>query len=384
MSEKGTTESSAVDQLLEHLLSLTESRPVETEDHPRSPSPETESRPTPPASIGISRIEYRGYKALGNYDVPLRHVNILTGTNNAGKSTALSALRVLGAGLSVAWRKKPESIRTPEGLGPGYRVPVAGLADSLENVHTDLNDRDSTVTFSYANGGELILRFPREGGCLLLVGPNSELAPRSPKGFRRSFDTRIVQVPVLGPLEHEEPLLKRETVKGALSSHRASRHFRNFWHHFPEGFEQFSTLLGATWPGMVIEKPELQVGLDGGRLSMFCREERMTRELFWAGFGFQIWCQLLTHVCRATPRDLIVVDEPETYLHPIVQRRLLGVLRGTGAQVVLATHSASIVMVAEDDEVVVVDRKKRTAMRQQKRTAALAAQLGFGNHRERA
>jgi hypothetical protein len=48
-----------------------------------------------------------------------------------------------------------------------------------------------------------------------------------------------------------------------------------------------------------------------GALTMFCLEGRMTREIYWVGFGFQIWCQLLTHLSRATENALVVVDEPE-------------------------------------------------------------------------
>ena len=72
---------------------------------------------------------------------------------------------------------------------------------------------------------------------------------------------------------------------------------------------------------------------------MFCLEDRMTRELYWAGFGFQIWCQLLTHLCRAQDSSLVVIDEPEVYLHPDVQRQLIGILRELGPDVLLATHS---------------------------------------------
>jgi len=36
----------------------------------------------------------------------------------------------------------------------------------------------------------------------------------------------------------------------------------------------------------------------------------------WVGFGYQIWCQLLTHLSRAAEDSLVVVDEPEVYLHP--------------------------------------------------------------------
>lgn len=369
--------SRAVDELLEHLLALTDSTPT-------LPKPVSDGRVnhvTAPVNgsgrIGLSRIVYQGYKALGDYEIPLKHMNILTGVNNAGKSTALSALRILATAISIASRRKPESILTANGYRPGYYVPTANLEISLENVHTDLIERDTSVTFSYANGGELVLSFPADGGCSLFVGSNSEVSPRTPSAFKSAFNTRIIQVPVLGPLEYGEALLKKETVESGATTHRACRHFRNFWYYFPENFDRFAALLADTWPGMTIGPPDLHIDSDGGRLHMFCEENRRTRELYWCGFGFQIWCQLLTHVCRATPGDLLVIDEPETYLHPMIQRYLVQILRGTGAQIVLATHSASIVMAADDNDVIVVDKKSRIATRRTKRTAALAAQLGL-------
>ena len=378
MTSSDSQRPNAIDELLEHLLALTDSTPIA----PEPPSGDDgedhvsvvidESRRT-----GISRIVYSGYKALGDYEIPLQHMNILTGINNAGKSTALSALRILATAIAIASRKKPELLWTPSGYQSGYLVPTTNLEISLENVHTDLCDRDSSVTFSYFNGGELVLWFPADGGCTLFVGPNSEVAPRTPSAFKRAFDTRIIQVPVLGPLEYGESLLKKETVQAGATTHKACRHFRNFWHYFPDNFDRFAALLADTWPGMTISPPELHVELGGARLHMFCQENRRTRELYWSGFGFQIWCQLLTHVCRAAPNDLLVIDEPETYLHPMIQRRLLRILRGTGAQIVLATHSASIVMAADDNDVIVVDKESRIASRQNKRAAALAAQLGL-------
>ncbi len=99
-------------------------------------------------------------------------------------------------------------------------------------------------------------------------------------------------------MEHNELRRERSTVVGGLSTHRASRHFRSYWHYYPEGFEQFAGLIARTWPGMSINAPEYNYAT--GELTMFCLEGRMTCEIYWVGFGFQIWCQLLTHLSRAT------------------------------------------------------------------------------------
>jgi len=100
-----------------------------------------------------------------------------------------------------------------------------------------------------------------------------------------------------------------------------------------------------------------------GTLLMFCLENRMSRELFWAGSGFQVWCQLLTHIQRASSETILVVDEPEIYLHPDVQRQLLGILQSAGPDLLLATHSTEIIGEADPSEIVVIDKNKPKAVR---------------------
>jgi hypothetical protein len=287
------------------------------------------------------------------------------------------ALQILSVGLRVARRVKPTLMQTPDGELPGYRVPTDRLAVSLENVQTDYAETEATVCFEFNTGDKLTLWFPSEGGCRLYVSETSGLPPATPTAFRKTFPVEVVCVPVLGPLEHNEPMLQEATVKSALTTHRAARHFRNYWHQSPENFDHFAELIAITWPGVVIEPPELQMGSQGAILHMYCRENRITRELYWMGFGFQVWCQLLTHVCRAAPSDVLVVDEPETYLHPIVQRRLLSILRGTGAQVVLATHSAPITMGAGPNEVFRLNGRDSSSHPLVSPSEALAFQLGL-------
>jgi hypothetical protein len=112
---------------------------------------------------------------------------------------------------------------------------------------------------------------------------------------------------------------------------------------------------------MQIRRPEINV--QTAELSMFCLEERLTRELFWVGFGFQIWCQLLTRLSRAKGSSLVVVDEPEIYLHPDVQRQLLGIIRDIGAPAIMATHSSEIMAEAEPSDIVLIDKAKRSGER---------------------
>jgi energy-coupling factor transporter ATP-binding protein EcfA2 len=311
--------------------------------------------------VTISSLEFRNFKAFSHFSVRLQRMNILVGPNNSGKSTILSAFRVLAAGLRRARAKNPEFIQGPKGHCHGYSLSGEALPISIENVHTDLNEIDTFVLFRLTNGNNLRLFFPQDGGVLLIPEPAGRMG-KGTSGFKQAFPISIGVVPVLGPVEHEEPVLQDETIRKNLATHRASRHFRNYWWLYPEGFDEFADLLRKTWPGMDVERPQ-KVGPWGENLAMLCIENRIPRELYWAGFGFQIWCQLLTHITRARGDTILVIDEPEIYLHPDVQRQLLGILRDSGPDVILATHSSEIMGEADPSEILVVEKTKQSAER---------------------
>ena len=147
-----------------------------------------------------------------------------------------------------------------------------------------------------------------------------------------------------------------------LNTHRAARHFRNYWRYFPEGWDDFSAMITSTWPGMVLSPPEL-AGVVEGKLTMFVSEDRIDREIYWAGFGFQVWCQLLTHISRGDHSSIIVIDEPEIYLHPDVQRQLLSILRNVDSAILVASHSVEIMGEADPNEILLIDKTKRSAKR---------------------
>src|SRR6266853_1669990 len=114
---------------------------------------------------------------------------------------------------------------------------------------------------------------------------------------------------------------------------------------------------------MDIEQPTVQNDGTGTKLVMFCPEQRYPREIFWAGFGFQVWCQMLTHLIQSRDRSLFLIDEPDIYLHSDLQRQLLGLLRNLGPDILIATHSTEIITEAETDDIILINKRRRTGHR---------------------
>lgn len=302
-------------------------------------------------SIRITSVRFEKFKALSDFTLRLSHVNILVGPNNCGKSTVIAAFRVLAQALRSASSRTAVQLAGPSGTRPGWTLSEELLPISYENIHTEYDDVDTKIEFSTSPPGKLTLWFPVTGGCFFFAERDG-IPIRTRAEFQRNLSIDVQVVPVLGPVEHDERLVTEETVRRNLSTTRASRNFRNYWLKYPGGFDEFASLVAETWPGMEVLPPERQ----GVYAYMFCLEERMSRELYWGGFGFQIWLQLLTHIFRASESSLIVIDEPEIYLHPDVQRQLLGILRDRQADILLATHSTEIMSEADPSEIVFVDK----------------------------
>ncbi|MFH1970330.1 MAG: ATP-binding protein [Verrucomicrobiota bacterium] len=308
-------------------------------------------------TLHFTSVRFHRYKAFHDYSLHLQRFNVLVGPNNSGKSTVLGAFRILAEGIRKACARNPVFVPGPIGETRGYFVDLRDIPVATENVFFDYDDsRPATVTFRVSNGNELALFFPERGVCCLICQASGR-AITSTTAFKSQFNVSIGFVPILGPVEHDEPLYQKEAARLALLTYRAARNFRNIWHHYLDDFDEFRALIRSTWPGMDIEKPEIDTTHEKPLLRMFCPEERMPREIFWSGFGFQVWCQMLTYIVRGKGASLFMIDEPDIYLHADLQRQLLGMLKNLGPDILIATHSTEIISEADPDDLVVINKK---------------------------
>ncbi len=308
-------------------------------------------------------VEFHRFKAFNKFTLHLRHFNILVGPNNSGKSTILTAFRILAASLRKAQSRKPEIINGTFGDTFGYHIDLSVVSVAEENIFYDYDESEpATVIFQLSNKNKLTLYFP-EGGVCFLIADSKVGTPRTPADFKKHFNCSIGFVPILGPVDHREPLYQEEAARLALYNYTAARNFRNIWYHYPKKFPQFREMLRETWPGMDIEPPEIDYSHQKTMLHMYCPEERIPREISWAGFGFQVWCQMLTHLVQSSDKSLFLIDEPDIYLHSDLQRQLLNLLQNLGPDILIATHSTEIITEAEANDIVLVNKKHRSAKR---------------------
>jgi predicted ATP-dependent endonuclease of OLD family len=310
----------------------------------------------------LKNIKFTNYKTHKKFSVNLNSFNILVGPNNSGKSTIIEALRILGGAYRYASRFKPKTLlNASEKIVSGYHIPETSIPISIRHVHTDYNELLTKIEYVFKGKKSLIIEFQNtKDPILYFEGEDKPI--RSTTSFRNEFPLNLSIVPTLGTLEEDEERHDFDYVKRWSSSHRAPRLFRNVWYYDMSDFDKFKQILEETWKGVTIQPPEMESNLSK-TINMFCTENRMDREIFWAGNGFQIWLQLLTHIIKNKNASLLVIDEPEIYLHPDLQRKLVSILRDLRVSVFIATHSVEIINEVEPDEVLILEKGKKNAKR---------------------
>ncbi len=191
--------------------------------------------------------------------------------------------------------RKAEIVRGPHGKNIGYLIDLRAISVAEENIFFNYDDDDpASVAFTLSNRNQLTLYFPEQGTCYLIADAHGREII-TPTGFRAQFNCPIGFVPILGPVEHNERLYGRDAAPLALFSYQAARNFRNIWHHYPERFDEFRSVLTNTWPGMDIERPTIEMVDGKPHLYMFCPEGRNSAR------NILVWIRISSVVSNANP-----------------------------------------------------------------------------------
>ena len=336
----------------------------------------------------IQRLDLWNFKAFERFTMTLGANAFLVGPNNAGKSTLIAAARVAAGMLDHATRRQPTGRRAHghrRVTTHSLRADQYGLV--TENLRHQFRSGESAV--SLQTDTDLILTG---------VWPSDDDEFPKPYFYLRRSDERTVSqpskvreltgqigiIPGLYPINQTETVRDETYLRSNFQSRRSSQHARNHLRliRLGEEFADFIEFVTSWLP----EIEELSVTTRRGKefgdreIDVFVRErgDRTPKELFWVGDGMQIFVQILTHLWRLRSTDVVILDEPDLYLHADLQRRLVRLLDSTAAQTITATHSSEMLAEASSESVVWVDKTRRRAIRRPKAASLqdLSTQIG--------
>ncbi len=149
--------------------------------------------------------------------------------------------------------------------------------------------------------------------------------------------------------------------------------------------EQFLSLVNPEVCGIDVKNEPFDNRLD---LKVSIKGERTETVLPFSVMsdGTVKWVALIAAIL--TTRPLLAIEEPENFLHPLMQREIVNIMRAEfggrreGSFVLMTTHSETLLNAADPDEVVIVQMVGgATRSRRPKNKTALRSQInetGFG------
>lgn len=316
----------------------------------------------------LKSLRVSNYRSFPEYTLTFGDGALLMGPNNAGKTTLLTALRVTQTLLRYARNRGASEWRThSDRRVRAYPALLRDYPSLTESVRHEFGTAETTLQIEWKNAAQMTVVWPSDDGgddltpFFYLVNPES-FSVSTTKAAKNYFSLLGI-IPPLGPVDHEERLLDAAYVRSNLESRLSSRHFRNQLHqlNLDGDWALFTDWIQRWVPNIALDPPQLR----GSSLDVFYVESgsRIPKELTWAGDGIQVWLQILFHVFRNRENTTLVLDEPEVFLHPDLQHRLVDLLEASQKQVVMATHSAEIAAAADPRLVTLVDKSKRRAVR---------------------
>jgi len=307
----------------------------------------------------LRELRLRNFRCFSDQTVAFRRTTVVVGRNNAGKSTIVEALNLVAA---VVNRKSATFTTAPRWLGvSNFRTVIAPRISHLNlNLSTAFHrygDPPGVITASFEDGAIVEVFVGREDTVYATVQARKDWVTSSGR-FAALGIPWIYVLPQVGPVQSEENLLTDAYVSDNLYTRLSSRHFRNQILRCPAGFADFKRLAEATWHGLRVEPVE-RITAKGTPLSMLVQDGDFVAEVGWMGHGLQMWLQTIWFVSRTPTTATVVLDEPDVYMHPDLQRKLFRLVRGRFAQAIIATHSVEIMAEADPGEILIVDKKQR-------------------------
>jgi predicted ATPase len=346
----------------------------------------------------LHTVAIRGYRSLRELVVPLARLTVVSGANGTGKSSVYRALRLLAdcgrgevigslareGGLeSVLWAGPEQTSgarRTGTSHGPTRTRPVAlelGFAADDFGYLVDLG------LPQFAGPGSFFARDPEIKREAVFVGPRlrpaatlvrrgrdyAEVADGSGRGFTELTRALPTYRSVLAEYAHPDALPELAAVRERLRGWRFYDGFRvdadaparqpRVGTRTPAladdggdlaaavqtiveaGFDDLAQAVAAAFDGVT-----LSVAVTDGLFELQLQQRGMLRPLRAAELSdgtlrFLLWGAALL---SPSPPSLMVLNEPETSLHPDLVPPLATMIRSAAAntQVVVVTHSAAM------------------------------------------
>jgi energy-coupling factor transporter ATP-binding protein EcfA2 len=315
----------------------------------------------------LEKVRIENYRCYADHEITFKQLTIAVGKNNAGKSTLIEALRLISFAVArfrstkiykdpPAWTELPKRAR---GITPSLK----SFGFQSENLFHKYGNPPSKISAFFEKKMQLTIYVGDDIDAFCILKDDSDnYLTNWGVASKQDFD-EVNILPQISPVQKDEKILSSEEyVKQNLSTDLSSLHFRNqlktLYGHFP----RFKQLAEGSWPGLRIRELNGRVGMAGDKISLLVQDGPFVAEIGWMGHGLQMWLQIMWFLSRVDEKSVIILDEPDVYMHPELQRKLIRLLKSQFKQIIIATHSIEIISEVEAENILIVDKESEQSI----------------------
>ncbi len=310
----------------------------------------------------LKSLTLHNFRCFEHHEILFAPLCLLVGRNNAGKSTVVDALRLIS--LATARYRSSNYSDVPNWLDAparerGFSPSLRGFPLNLETVFHGYSDPPAMIMAKFESG-ESIKIYIGPSSALHAVIINRDGRPASTRSVAQHLDVpQLAILPQITPLLREEPVRDEEYVRRSMSSNLGSLHFRNELKLNPPLFNQFKEFASDSWPHLQVRDIQIRGSEPAdSMIDLYVRDGQFVAEVGAMGHGLQMWLQVIWFLTRTPDNSPVILDEPDVYMHPDLQRRLIRLVQRRFSQTIIATHSVEMMSEVEPSQVLIIDKSR--------------------------
>lgn len=301
----------------------------------------------------LTKLKIEGFKIHKSTELNLKNLNVLTGINSSGKTSVIQSLLLL--------RQSHLSNTLSDGLQLNGSLCDIGLStDAIccyandDRIIFSLQEDSSQVQFIFGKDGSSIkdmLPLNKKIGDDTILNKSSVFSNRfqyigaSRWEPRESYPLNTTQVELKNQISEEKG--KCELVVHYL--HQYGNESINEYLK-QDGYDSlFLKNQVSAWENVISKGVNVSVKPDGKSFELKYSYANVVSHEFKAtnvGFGLSYALPIIVALLSAKKGDLIIIENPETHLHPAGQSeiaKLIAYAAQIGVQVIVETHSDHII-----------------------------------------
>ena len=308
----------------------------------------------------LKSIYLENYRCFEKSTIQFKDISVIVGKNNAGKSSLIEALRLIALSVRkcthTTYKDLPKEFGRPI-REKGFRLEVERLKVDLRGVVYRYEDVTAKIQVLFENNVKIHIYANKSYAYAVLLDESGKCIKNKEKA-QKAVLHNVSILPQIGLIKENEKRLTAETVEKDKETYLSSRHFRNEVYNYRNDYwDEFVKLAENTWNGLRINTIEFDVISD--ILTLYVCDADFYAEIGLMGSGLQMWLQIIWFLARTQKDETIILDEPDVYMHPDLQRKLIRLVKRRYPQVIIATHSIEIISELDPKNIITIDKKNR-------------------------